>query len=65
MTNLTTVFINPFSAQPLLSISTGILATDAICNDLKSAQEHGKEAMSVFIDERLGDEATKVILRSN
>ena len=59
ITNLTTVFINPFSAQPLLSISTGILATDSVCNDLKSAQERGKEAMSVFIDERLCAEAIK------
>ena len=53
MRTLTTLFIDPFSDQPLLSISTGVLANEAVCKDMKSAKEQGKKSMDLFIAERL------------
>ena len=59
LTTLTTLFINPFSSQPLLSFSTGILATDDVSHDMATAKERGKIAMDVFVDQRLSPEAEK------
>jgi len=59
MRTLTTLFIDPFSDQPLLSISTGVLASEAVCKDMKSAKEQGKKSMDLFKDERLSRDPTK------
>ena len=52
-------FIDPISEQPLLSISTGILANEKVTNDILSAKDLGKVAMKRFISDRLGKEREK------
>ena len=53
VTILTDVFVNPFSEQPLMSISTGVIPTEKVTNDLMNAQEIGKQAMDKFIFTKL------------
>ena len=54
ITVLTDTFTHPFSEQQtLLSISTGIEATQEVCRDLLNAKVLGKEVMDTFIVERL------------
>ena len=59
LSTLTTTFIKPFSSEPLLSISTGIVAPGNITQDLMVAQEKGKQVMNKFIEERLWHHSTK------
>ena len=59
LSTLTAIFINPFSPKPLLPISSGILVTDNITQDLMVAQSRGKEFMNKIIEERLWHHSTK------
>ena len=56
---ISTTFIDPLSAQPLMSISTGILASDKVTHDMLSAKDLGKIAMEEFVCDRLGKERAK------
>ena len=38
-------FVDPLSPLPLISISTGIIATDKVTSDMMSAKAIGKEAI--------------------
>ena len=53
MSVLDDAFVNPFSEMSLVSISTGIEATDKVATDLFRAYKVGKEAMQEFITNRL------------
>ena len=59
LSTLTTTFTKPFCSEPLLSISTGIVAPGNITQDLMVAQEKGKQVMNKFIEERLWHHSTK------
>ena len=59
LSTLTTTFINPFSPEPLVSISSRTVAPDNINQDLMVAEEKGKEVMNKFIEERLWYHSTK------
>lgn len=50
-------FINPFSDNPLLSISNGMVASSDVEADLMNAKEKGRVAMEKFFQERLSDTA--------
>ena len=50
---LSVVFIPPFSEQPLVSISTGIVVTENEADKIMQAYVTGKTAMQSFIDNRL------------
>ena len=52
---LTDTFVHPFSESTLVSVSTGIVATEDVAKDLMSAQSKGTAAMETFILERLGE----------
>ena len=58
ISTLTGMFIHPFSENPLMSISTGILATEDVSHDLLNAKSLGKDAMNKFISERLRQDST-------
>ena len=49
------VFINPFLQSCLISISNGMVANDAVRDDLLSAKEKGIKAMEEFITSRLSE----------
>ena len=46
-------FINPAEESSLISLSSGIIPTEAIRRDLENAYDKGKSAMDTFIDLRL------------
>ena len=50
---LSEVFTPPFSEQPLVSISTGIVVTENEADKIMQAYVTGKTAMQSFIDNRL------------
>ena len=50
---LSEVFTPPFSEQPLVSISTGIVVTENEADKVMQAYVTGKTAMQSFIDNRL------------
>ena len=52
-------FIDPISEQPLLSISTGILANDQVTKDMLSAKSLGEAAMKDFTSNRLEKDREK------
>ena len=52
---LSEVFIPPFSKQPLVSISKGIVVAESEADKIKQAYVHGKTAMQSFIDNRLSN----------
>ena len=56
---LTEAFINPFSESPLVCISTGIVASETLSNDILNAKEEGTKSMEKFIIERLSNERDK------
>ena len=56
---MSNTFIDPISEQPLLSISTGILASEKVTRDLLSAKSLGEAAMEKSISDRLGTEKDK------
>ena len=56
---ISSVFINPFSEMDLISLSTGIVPTDKIKNDLFNAHAIGETALNKFIDERLVNQRTR------
>ena len=43
-------FINPAEESSLISLSVGIIPTEAIRRDLENAYDKGKSAMDTFID---------------
>ena len=53
---ITTTFIDPLSPFPLISISTGVQATEKVTTDILSVKKVGKAAMKKFISSRLSDE---------
>ena len=53
-----TSFIDQLSPLPLLSISTGVVATDKVTPDMMSAKSVGKNAMDEFISSRLSNRRT-------
>ena len=59
LSGLTATFRNPFSPEPLLSISSRILAPNNITQDLMVAQEKCTEVMKKFIKERIWHHSTK------
>ena len=61
MATISTTFIDPLSPQPLMSISTGVVETDKVTNDMLSAKSVGKTTMNEFITNRLGAERTACI----
>ena len=56
---LTNTLLNPFSDNPLLCISNGMLASDEVKNDLLNPKEMGQEALIKFKEDRLSASATK------
>ena len=56
---ISTTFIDPLSAQPLMSISIGILVSDKVTHDMLSAKDLVKIAMEEFVCDRLGKERAK------
>ena len=46
-------FINPAEESSLISLSSGIIPTEAIRRDLENVYDKGKSAMDTFIDLRL------------
>ena len=54
---LSNIFIEPLSENPLLCISSGLLATDEVASDIRHALSTGYDAMQTFIDERLLENA--------
>ena len=52
-------FIDLLSAQPLMSISTGILVSGKVTHNMLSAKDLGKIAMEEFVCDRLGKERAK------
>ena len=49
------LFIDPVSSLLLLSISTGVMATDKVTSDMMFAKTVGKKAMDEFIIRRLSN----------
>ena len=62
MNVLNEMFITPFSEQPLVSISTGVVVCEDACESMLKAQELGQAAMNYFIANRLSDGATLTFL---
>ena len=58
MTVLQDTFINPFSDNPVLCISNGMVALEDVSHDLMNAQQKGQSAMETFTKERLSCTAT-------
>ena len=52
---ISTKFINPLSAQPLLSISNWVLATNKVSSDILLNKAFGKVAMDEFIRDCLSE----------
>lgn len=52
---LTNLFVQPFSDNPLLCISNGMVAPAQVCEDVKDTFQKGKEAMETFINDYLLD----------
>ena len=61
LSTIEATFIDPLSPLPLISISTGIIATDKVTSDMMSAKAIGKEAMDTFIRSRLSVNRTASI----
>lgn len=61
LTTIATTFIEPLSPLPLLSISTGIMATDRVASDMSSAKTKGKAAFDEFTKTRLTSERSMCI----
>ena len=54
-------FINPFSDNPVLCISNGMVASDEISKDLLNAKDKGRISMETFTNERLSSTATSCL----
>ena len=48
-------FVNPMEERQLIALSSGILPTEEVSKDLNKAYDHGKNALDVFIKDRLVD----------
>ena len=59
LSTISTTFVDPLSPLPLLSISTGIMATEKVTIDMMTAKQCGQTAMSEFTETRLSQQATK------
>ena len=58
LSTIAETFIDPLSQQPLISISTGVIATEKVAIDTKKAREKGEKAMESFIATRLTEPRT-------
>ena len=56
-----TTFIDHLSPLELMSISTGVLATEKVASDMSSAKEKGETAFYTFVKIRLSNEKTMYI----
>ena len=54
-------FIDPLSPLQLMSISTGVLATEKMASDMSSAKKKGETAFYTFVKSRLSNEKTMCI----
>ena len=61
LSTIESTFIDPLSPLSLISISTGIIATDKVTSDMMSAKAIGKETMDTFIRSRLSVHRTTSI----
>ena len=59
---IVTTFIDPLSPLQLMSISTGVLATEKVTSDISSAKEKGETGFYTFVKSRLCNEKTMCIL---
>ena len=58
---IATTFIDPLSPLQLMSVSTGILATEKVASGMSSAKEKGETAFYTFVKSRLNNEKTMCI----
>ena len=58
---IATTVIHPLSPLQLMSISTGLLATEKVASDMSSAMEKGEIAFYTFVKSRLSNEKTMCI----
>ena len=58
LSTMAETFIDPFTPQPLISISTGVIATEKVTLDLREVKEKGEAAMEMFIKARLTEPRT-------
>ena len=58
---IATTFIDPLSPLPLISISTGVLASEKVASDITSAKEIGETAFYTSVKSRLSNEKTMCI----
>ena len=58
---IATTFIDPLSPLKLMSISTGVLATEKVPSDMSSAKKKGEAAFYTFVKSRLSNEKTMCI----
>ena len=56
-----TTFIDPLSPSQLMSISTGVLATEKVISDMSSAKKKGDTAFYTFVKSILSNEKTMYI----
>ena len=56
-----TTFIDPLSPSQLMSISTGVLATEKVISDMSSAKKKGDTAFYTFVKSILSNEKTMCI----
>ena len=54
-------FINPLSPSELISISTGVMATEVVSSDMSNARTKGKAAFEEFVKKKFGNESTLCI----
>ena len=59
---IATKFIDHLSPIQLMSISTGVLATEKVASDMSSAKEKGETAFYTFVKIRLSNEKTMYTL---
>ena len=59
LSTISNTFIDPLNLHPLVSISTGIVATEKVVHDLNNAKKIGQLAMVEFIRSRLQENSFK------
>ena len=55
LSTIATTFIDPLSPSQLMSITTGVMATEIVSLDMLSAKSKGKAALDEFVENRLSD----------
>ena len=61
LSGLRETFVDPFTDQPLLSVSTGMAIDKNLAQELLNALQIGETAMNSFIKERLSKDSEKSI----